>query len=318
MSGERWRGSSPATAMLSELMNNHLDPGYAVAAERRRVTLPPSRLASRVTSYGTALVLLVTGLILATAYRQTVARAPDAERAKAGLVKEVKRESTATDQLQSDADQLREQVTREREQALAGSLTGQQTADQLRDLEIAAGLRPAVGPGLAVTVGDGPPPTDPVTGEVTGDADAGRVIDRDLQDLVNALWRAGAEAVAIDGQRLTPTSTIRLAGEAILVDLKPVSNPYRIEAIGDPSTLDDRFTRSKLARDFRSYVTRYEMVFQVSSVSRLTVPAAPAPVLRYARAPARASKAPPSGSPSHPSAAPSQPRPGSSPTGGAR
>ena len=54
----------------------------------------------------------------------------------------------------------------------------------------------------------------------------GRVLDRDLQELVNGLWAAGAEAVSVDGQRLTARTAIRSAGEAVLVDFRPLSPPY--------------------------------------------------------------------------------------------
>mgnify|MGYP006206322601 CR=1 FL=1 len=58
-----------------------------------------------------------------------------------------------------------------------------------------------------------------------------------LQDIANALWSAGAEAVAINGQRLTATSTIRAAGGAILVGFRPVTGPYEVSAIG-PAEMD--------------------------------------------------------------------------------
>jgi uncharacterized protein YlxW (UPF0749 family) len=141
------------------------------------------------------------------------------------------------------------------------------------------------GPGLVVTVGDGPPPKDPVTGEPTGEPDLGRVQDRDLQELVNALWRAGAEGVAVDRQRLTPTSTIRLAGEAVLVDLRPVTSPYTIEAVGSPAGFDSRFVTSAVAKRFRTYIQRYGMRFELAHSDGLSLPAATSSPLNYARAP---------------------------------
>ena len=62
-----------------------------------------------------------------------------------------------------------------------------------------------------------------------------------LQLVVNALWAAGAEAVSINGQRLGPTTAIRFAGEAVLVDFRPVTNPYEISAIGNPDALQREF-----------------------------------------------------------------------------
>ena len=53
------------------------------------------------------------------------------------------------------------------------------------------------------------------------------MLDRDLQVIVNGLWAAGAEAIAVNGQRLTACSAIRSAGEAILVDFRPLSAAVR-------------------------------------------------------------------------------------------
>ncbi len=282
-----WRGAppSPGLAMLAELMNNHLDAGYAAAAERREREQPPSALVRRLRSAVTALTLVVLGAVLAIAYQQTVARAPDAAQAKASLVEDIKVRSAESDRMQRRADDLREQLARDRETALADSAAGQQTSRQLEQLETVTGLSSVTGPGLVVTVGDGPPPVDPVTGEPTDELDLARILDRDLQELVNALWKAGAEAVTIDNQRLTPTSTIRLAGEAILVDLRPVTSPYEIKAIGDADQLADRFASSSVARRFRSYIERYEMTFRVRTAEELSLPASAGSPLSYAHVP---------------------------------
>ncbi|MGO1341870.1 MAG: DUF881 domain-containing protein, partial [Cellulosimicrobium funkei] len=66
----------------------------------------------------------------------------------------------------------------------------------------------------------------------------------DLQRVVNALWAGGAEAVAINDQRLTGLSAIRSAGDAVLVDLQPLVGPYRVEAIGDPDAMRTSLLRS--------------------------------------------------------------------------
>ena len=114
--------------------------------------------------------------------------------------------------------------------------------------------------------------------------DNGRLRDRDLQSLVNALWAAGAEAVAVDGERLAPTTTIRAAGEAILVDLRPVQSPYTLAAVGDPGTLLPRFADSEAARRYQSYTGLYGIQFTVREASDLQLRAATGPELRYAEA----------------------------------
>ena len=82
-----------------------------------------------------------------------------------------------------------------------------------------------------VRLADAPAPIDPTTGRVSG-GDVSRVLDVDLQSVVNGLWAGGAEAVAVNGQRLTALTTIRAAGSAILVDFRPVTSPYEVSAIG--------------------------------------------------------------------------------------
>ena len=66
------------------------------------------------------------------------------------------------------------------------------------------------------------------------EASQGRVIAKDLQYVTNALWESGAEAISINGKRLTSTSSIRFAGSAIIVDYRPLTRPYVITALGDP------------------------------------------------------------------------------------
>jgi uncharacterized protein YlxW (UPF0749 family) len=86
------------------------------------------------------------------------------------------------------------------------------------------------GPGLRVTIDDAPG---------AGSGSLNRVLDRDLQLIVNALWKMGATGIAINGQRLTGVTAIRAAGEAILVDYRPLVPPYAIEAIGTSSPEPD-------------------------------------------------------------------------------
>jgi uncharacterized protein YlxW (UPF0749 family) len=133
-----------------------------------------------------------------------------------------------------------------------------------------------------------------VTGRVDRD-NLGRVLDRDLQALANALWQCGAEAIAINGQRLTAVSTIRSAGEAILVDFRPVTRPYVLTAIG-PDGIDKRLADSATGKQFERFVENYRMQFEIKARRGLTLPAGADPGLRYASPPPSAQ--PSSGSPS--------------------
>jgi uncharacterized protein YlxW (UPF0749 family) len=260
---------------LTELFTDAIDPAYAAAAERRRLRGPERPLWRRLSLGARVVTLVAVGFLLAVSYRQAVAAEPASERARAGLVDEIRTRQAETDRLQQEADRLREEVARQRDAVLADDQVA-----ELRNLEAATGLGRVTGDGVVVRVSDAPDAVDPVTGQ-TGGTNLGRVHDRDLQSIVNALWESGAEAVAVNGQRLTATSTIRLAGSAILVDFRPVSSPYEVTAIG-PDNLARDFAGSPTGKRFARYIGAYGMGFAVSERSGLTLPAAADPQLRYA------------------------------------
>jgi uncharacterized protein YlxW (UPF0749 family) len=218
---------------------------------------------------------VATGLLLAVAYQQTVRSAPEASSVRSGLVQDVQARQSETDAMQRQADQLRTRAAQLRDQVVG---TGAGNALDL--LEARTGLAKVTGGGVSVTMADGPAPTDPVTGK-PADKDPGRVLDFDIQAVTNQLWHDGAEAIAINGQRLTNTSTIRLAGSAILVDLVPLSQPYVIDAIG-PQSMADTLRDSAVGNFYHYLSVTYGMRFNVDTEGHLTLPAAADPQLRLA------------------------------------
>jgi uncharacterized protein YlxW (UPF0749 family) len=108
------------------------------------------------------------------------------------------------------------------------------------------------------------------------------VLDLDLQELVNGLWAAGAEAVSINDLRLTARTAIRSAGEAILVDYRPLSPPYVVRAIGDPRALEPTFADSAEGRRLSTYTTLYGLRYDLRSAGDLHLPAGSAPEPRAA------------------------------------
>ncbi|MCK9893917.1 DUF881 domain-containing protein [Frankia sp. AgB32] len=111
----------------------------------------------------------------------------------------------------------------------------------------------------------------------------GRIQDHDLADLVNVLWIAGAEAVAVNGVRLTALSAIRSAGDVVLVGFVAVLAPYVIEAVGDPAALARHTDESAVVDRLRHRPNSPVTSLTVTRASTLTLPAAAAPVLRNAR-----------------------------------
>jgi uncharacterized protein YlxW (UPF0749 family) len=200
---------------------------------------------------------------------------------------------------------LRAQVATLRARALTGT-GGAQLAERARLLELLAGETPVTGPGLRITLADAPSAsagsgTDPRQGTT---ADQGRVLDRDLQTVVNGLWAAGAEAVAVNGQRLTARSAIRYAGQAILVDFSPLVPPYVVQAVGDAAGLQTRFAAGAAGAYLQALRDNYGVQAAIVPSANLELPGAGGSTTRFASARAAAS-AGPSGSPSGSSGVPS-------------
>ncbi len=152
---------------------------------------------------------------------------------------------------------------------LAGTSLGEQARARLERLRIATGQTEVFGTGVTVTIDDAP--VDPL---VT-DTPPGRVIDRDLQLIVNGLWQAGATDIAINGRRITPTSAIRAAGEAILVNYRPMSPPYVVSAIGpDADKLAGRFRDNPAGLLLEELEAKYGVIWELQRVGNISLPAA--------------------------------------------
>ena len=271
------------TALLGEIWDQALDPGYAQAALARAGDNNPDDTSSRRITTGLALALV--GLVLAVAAVSTAASRPAVAQRRASLVQRVEGQTAAYDRAVNDLTTLQAQVDALKAQQLAGVENGQAVSDRLAALAAAAAQTAVSGPALVVTLDDAASAAtlgnaDSVAG---GDPTLGRVLDRDLQLAVNGLWDSGAEAVAVNGVRLSALSSIRSAGDAILVDYRPLARPYVITAIGDPKTIDARFAAGPAGRGLRTLSEAYGLRFSLSNENSVTMKAATAVTLRYAR-----------------------------------
>jgi uncharacterized protein YlxW (UPF0749 family) len=129
------------------------------------------------------------------------------------------------------------------------------------NLQVFSGLSSVKGEGIEIVINDAIK-TDSLE---TSDLELARVYDSDIQLLVNALWASGAESVSINKSRLTSTSAIRSAGDAILVNYRPLLPPFVISAIGD-NNLRDRLIKHPDYLDLQFVVKTYGLGFNVSEI----------------------------------------------------
>ncbi|MFI0369800.1 DUF881 domain-containing protein [Actinomadura sp. 1N219] len=274
------RRPDASMSLLADLFSGKLlDHGYAEAAARRAAAGGPGPARGRLRGGGVLLVLVLAGTLIAVAGAEVRRGEPVAAGQRSRLVDAIHARTAETDGLQRRLDRLRAETERRRAAALARSEDGRRARRDLALAGAAAAAAPATGDALVVTLDDAP--HDEPEGHP---ADAGgRVYDQDLQVLVNGLWAAGAAAIGVNGQRLTPATAIRAAGEAILVDYRPLGRPYEVTALGDPGRLRDAFSGSSADRRLRALHERFKIRYDTRRSSGASLPAAGAVRLRYAR-----------------------------------
>ncbi len=261
--------------LLNYLTATSLDEDYRHVSSREPVRAAHVRESGRRTRrhLGTLVVLALFGGLVVTAGVQTSRSAPVREQSQEQLVTRAQQQREDLDDARSRLESLRTGVDDAQATLLSASTTGRTVQGRLERLGVAAGFEPVTGPGVRIVVDD-------ARNALT---DRQKVYDTDLQILANGLWSAGAEAVAINGQRLTALSAIREAGSAVNVNFRPLSRPYTVTAIGDPEQLPARFLDSDGGTWWLNLKAVYGHQFQMTSEDTLTLPAASAPLLRHAR-----------------------------------
>jgi uncharacterized protein YlxW (UPF0749 family) len=192
---------------------------------------------------------------------------------------------TAT-QLQAQQEELKATILELREQIQAMEGSGEGSAavvkdlnDQLEAARIAAGLIPLTGTGIVLLLDDSLEPVAPDANE------ADYLVDgRDLRTVVEELWIAGAEAIAINGERITPTSAVIDIGPSVLVNSAYLAAPYQVTALG-PRDLYSRLAASPGFVDFiRARAESYGVRVSFAEPESVDIPAFAGTVtLRYAR-----------------------------------
>jgi uncharacterized protein YlxW (UPF0749 family) len=261
----------PVPSLLRSLLSDHLDPGYAAAAEAKAAGKRRKWWQAWAWQISGALVIAA---VFALALAQARSTAPGVRETQQVLAGSVKSAEATTNDVTARRNALAVQVDAERRTRLEGDERGQQLLGGLDVANFAAAATPVIGPGLTITV------TDPGMSKDLSDVSKERVagsqqviLDRDLQLVVNSLWVSGAEAVSVGGVRIGPNVTIRQAGGGILVDNQPISSPYVILAVGPPHAMQEVFDRSPGLQRLRLLETSYGVGVTVSTGDGLTLPA---------------------------------------------
>ncbi len=228
-------------------------------------------------------VALAAGLLFATSGR--TAQGTDL---RAGEITElsqlIRQRDAGLDRQTSQLADLQSQVERLTEQAASRDtdVAAAQAAGEAG--ELSAALVPLTGPGLVITLDDAPQRPD---GSLPVDARADDLVihQSDVQAVVNAVWSAAADGVAIMDQRLIATSAVRCVGNTLLLQGRPYSPPFIIAAIADVDAVRAQLAASPQVAVLQQAVEDFGLTFEVRPVPELTLPAYDDPLaLEYASA----------------------------------
>lgn len=214
------------------------------------------------------------------------------------LVETTLRLQSQQDELKSRIVSLRTSIQEVEHQGAGSAAALGDLNDRLEEARIAAGLIALTGTGIVLKLEDSTEPVAPGGNEADYLAGAA-----DLRTVVGLLWQAGAEAIAINGERIVGATAIIDVGGAVLVNAAYIAGPYQVTALGP----DDLFARLSAAPGWEEFVRTRRGSFGIgiawAEPERVDIPAYAGSVTL------RESRAVPTGVPSPPAASGS---PGSS------
>lgn len=209
----------------------------------------------------TVTVLAVAGFMMASA--AVAARGADLRpNRNTDLIELVQAQAARNADLTTQVGALRKQVDD------LSNLPGGSTVDT-SEAAAAAGLTAVKGPAVSVTLTDAPANVKP-----PGVAEELLIVhQQDIQAVVNAMWEGGAEAMTIQGQRVTARTGIKCVGNSVLLHGIPYAPPYVIVAIGDQRAIEQSLQASTYLEAYRQYADKYALGYAQKRVAEATLPA---------------------------------------------
>lgn len=223
--------------------------------------------------YGVPVVCLLAGLLLGATHG--VSGGAEIRRSDAPRLVDLVRESQSTvERLGAERDTLAGAVDATHGRGGSTALAAMQT--RIAALAADAGLTAVHGPGLVITLTDA---QRDANGRFPRDASPDDLVvhQQDIEAVLGALWSAGAEAVAMQDQRITATSAPRCIGNTLLLDGRTYSPPYVLTAIGDTAAMRDALAAAPLVTLYKQYVVRFGLGYSEQVLSDAQIAGTPLP-----------------------------------------
>ncbi|WP_375003670.1 DUF881 domain-containing protein [Aeromicrobium sp. CTD01-1L150] len=240
----------PAESLIEEITDSALDDDYYLvrAGEAEQDGSP--------NTVWVGLVMACFATLVTVAALQTSVDRPSRALERNAMIADI---AAGRDQLTQGQKTVRE-LEKEIRALGAGEIAG---SDRTAGLDVVSGEDAAAGPGVVVTLEDG------ATWQ-----EGSRVSAADLRILVNELWYAGAEAIAVGEQRMTSLSAITTVDGVAQVNYRPITSPVSVQALGDAATLQDRLAAGGAGRYLAEREQTDGLRASVSSSDHVALPSA--------------------------------------------
>ncbi len=216
------------------------------------------------------IIALIFGALLGLQWKSPPARpttVPGIEHESGALT--IKRLEAEQEELKESIGRVREQLDEYQRELAASTEMLKGISAELERQKMMAGLLAVEGPGVLVTLED----SSLRSASATADSNDYLIHEYDLRDVVNLLWLAGSEAIAINDERIVATTSIYCVGSTVMVNDTRLSPPYLIQAIGNPVTQEDVLRNPAYLREIKRRTELYGVQFKVNRMGMLTLPA---------------------------------------------
>jgi len=181
----------------------------------------------------------------------------------------IRRLEAEQEELKESIGQIREQLNEYQRELAANTEMLKEISAELKRQKMMAGLLAVTGPGVQVTLDDSNIQSVPAT----ADPSTYLIHEYDLRDVVNLLWMAGSEAIAVNDERIVATTSIYCVGSTIMVNDTRLSSPYLIQAVGNPVAQEDVLSNPAYLNEIKRKAALHDVQFKVDRVKMLTLPA---------------------------------------------
>jgi uncharacterized protein YlxW (UPF0749 family) len=227
-------------------------------------------LTRRPTLWSAVVPLVALGAGLLFAVSAATAKGTDLRSSSTDLPGLIRQETHANSTAAEHVRQLRTEVDRLSAQQAPGDLRVTQLTQRANALALAAGTEPVHGPTIRVTLTDAKNVPSVLPRDFSVDDYV--VHQQDVQAVVNALWKGGAEAMMLMDQRVISTSAVRCVGNTLILQGRVYSPPYVITAMGDPAALQAALDASPNVAIYRQWVDAVGLGYEVQTQSQQTFP----------------------------------------------